>query len=280
MNKKVSIIIPCYNFGNYIEEAIESAVCQTYKNIEIICVNDASKDNSAEIIQKLADKYENVIFYNFKENQGVVKVRNFAIEKSSGEYILPLDGDDILEPTCVEKAVEILDNRPDIGIVYGEVRIFGVKNKIWDLPKYNREHPYEICIPNTSLFRKEDFIKAGRYKENMKDGAEDSDLWLSIIELGLNPYQISEISYNYRRLEDSRSVQQIGPKTGWMNEIIRNHIDFFLTDKTFGEKLFYDPKPLEKKLKKYKKISKITSIIALLELLIILFASFYLIKFI
>lgn len=116
--KKVSIIIPCYNQAAYICETVESALAQTYPYIEIICINDGSTENSAEIIEKLAQKEDRLLFLNEKENKGVVQARNIAISKSTGDYILPLDADDTIEPAYVEKAVDILENNPEIGIVY------------------------------------------------------------------------------------------------------------------------------------------------------------------
>ena len=112
--KKVSIIIPCYNQAQYVSEAIESALNQTYKNVEIVVINDASKDNGADVIKGYANKYPNIIFLDEKENKGVVKSRNLAILKSSGEYILPVDADDKIDSTFCEKAVKILDSDLDI----------------------------------------------------------------------------------------------------------------------------------------------------------------------
>ena len=91
--KKVSVIIPCYNQSEYIEEAILSVVNQTYPNIEIICIDDCSSDNSAQIIKSLVEQYKNIVFLSNIENVGVVKSRNKAVEVSTGQYILPLDGD-------------------------------------------------------------------------------------------------------------------------------------------------------------------------------------------
>ena len=79
---KVSVIIPCYNKAPYVKEAIESVINQTFSDIEIIVVNDASTDNSAEIIKELKEKYDNILFINNKTNQGVVKTRNTAINLS------------------------------------------------------------------------------------------------------------------------------------------------------------------------------------------------------
>ena len=251
--KKVSIIIPCFNQEEYIKEAIESALNQTYKNIEIICVNDGSDDNSAEIIKSLADKYKNILFFNLKENKGVIYARNFAIEASCGEYILPLDADDTIETTYVEKAVEILNDNPNIGIVYCKARRFGTENKIWNLPKYNlSDFLYENCIFNCALFRKNDFYKAGKYKENMKDGCEDWDLWMSIIELGLNPYRIDEILFNYRQHKNNSRNHQASKNLFWRNSLLKNHFELYLNDEKFNKKIFLN---YEKKIKKYKKLN-------------------------
>lgn len=100
---KVSIIIPCYNQAEYVGESIESALKQTYENLEIVCINDGSTDNSSEVIKSYAEKYKNIVFLDEKTNRGVCCARNMAIAASSGEYILPLDADDKIEPQYVEK---------------------------------------------------------------------------------------------------------------------------------------------------------------------------------
>lgn len=256
MDKKVSIIIPCFNQEKYVIEAIESALWQTYKNIEILCVNDGSIDNSSLIIKDFADKFKNIVFFDLEENKGVIYARNLAIGASTGEYILPLDADDVIEPTYVEKAVEILNNKPEIGIVYCNARLFGFKNRVWKLPDFSRESfLYDNCIFNCALFRKKDFYNAGLYKENMIDGCEDWDLWLSIIELGLKPYRINEVLFNYRKCEKSRS-SEVNKNSAWKNELIKNHLDLYLKDLNFGKRVFLNSDRIEKKEKKYKSLFK------------------------
>ena len=250
INKKVSIIIPCFNQGKYIKEAIESALNQTYKNIEIVCVNDGSSDNSSEIIKEMVDKYKNIIFFDLEENQGVINARNMAIDASCGEYILPLDADDKIEPTYIEKAVEILDNKPEIGIVYCRARKFGKKNKIWNLPDFNLDNfLYENCIFNCALFRKSDFYRAGKYKENMKDGCEDWDLWLSFVELGLKPYRINEVLFNYRQHDNSRTKIASKDKN-WKLNIFENHKSLYLSNEKFILNAFIKLKRINKKYKR------------------------------
>ena len=252
--KKVSVIIPCYNQAQFAEEAILSALHQTYPNIEIVCINDGSTDNSAEVIQKLAQKYKQIVFFDEKENRGVIASRNIAINAAAGEYILPLDADDTIEPEYIEEAVKVLDNNPDIGIVYSKARLFGIKNKEWKLPDYSKSHIlYSNCIFVSALFRKKDFIALGGYKEYMKDGYEDWDLWLSFVENGFNVHRINKILFNYRKYKGAnRSAQINKPKMiNIYKNILKNHIKLYMEDESFAANVFL---ATEKKLKKYKKL--------------------------
>lgn len=270
---KVSIIIPCYNQGKYVAEAINSALRQTFKDIEIVCVNDGSTDNSVETIKSFENKYKNFIFLNNEENRGVIYSRNFAIKNCNGAYILPLDADDIIEPTYVEKAVKILDNNPNIGIVYCKAKIFGNYDKYWNLKPFNKSDIlYENCIFCSALFRKSDFIKIGGYNNNMKYGCEDYDLWLSFIEQGLEVFQINEILFSYRQYDEtSRTTISLKNKKEIWNNLIKNHINLYLNDENFLERLiFSNPIKTNKKYKKYKKMFNKLFPITIIELIIII----------
>ncbi|PFF35240.1 beta-1,3-N-acetylglucosaminyltransferase [Bacillus cereus] len=105
-NHLVSVVIPLYNAEKYIEETMESILNQTYKHIEIVIVNDGSKDQSASIVKSLEQKYPGQIKYVPQENQGVSVARNTGIENASGEYVAFLDSDDLWHPTKIEKQVE------------------------------------------------------------------------------------------------------------------------------------------------------------------------------
>ena len=270
---KVSIIIPCYNQGKYVAEAINSALRQTFKDIEIVCVNDGSTDNSVEIIKSFENKYKNFIFLNNEENRSVIYSRNFAIKNCNGTYILPLDADDIIEPTYVEKAVKILDNNPNIGIVYCKAKIFGNYDKYWNLKPFNKSDIlYENCIFCSALFRKSDFLKIGGYNNNMKYGCEDYDLWLSFIEQGLEVFQINEILFSYRQYDEtSRTTISLKNKKEIWNNLIKNHINLYLNDENFLERLiFSNPIKTNKKYKKYKKMFNKLFPITIIELIIII----------
>ena len=273
LKKRVSIIIPCYNKGKYVEEAIESAINQTYDNIEIVCVNDGSTDSSSVVIKKLADKYSNLLFFDNAENRGVVYARNMAIEASSGEYILPLDADDKIAPTYIEKAVNVLESDESIGMVYCEAEYFGIKHGKWELPEYNKEQfLFRNCIFCSALFRKSDFLRAGKYKDYMRTGFEDWDLWLSFIELGLKPYRINEVLFSYRTtLGQSRTNISKDTTDDWLKEIVKHHIDLYVNNPKFVANVAKDNDVVYKKYKKYKGIfNKVFIPITVFETLIIL----------
>lgn len=278
---KVSIIIPCYNCEKYIAETLNSALNQTYPDIEIICFNDGSKDKTKEIIEKFTLKHKNIKLINEKENHGVMYARNSAIEQSSGQYILPLDGDDTIEKTYVEKAVAILNSKPEVGIVYSKAMLFGAKNKPWNLEEFNSR---KILIQNqifaSALFRKDDFIRAGKYKEDMQEGCEDWDLWLSFIALGLKPYRIDEYLFNYRQHRTySRTTTAVKHQKEIFTKIFNHHKnlynnndDFILDFYEYFEKRINS---FKRRYAKYKKLFKISLILNIIEIVVIFYLIFF-----
>ena len=100
---KVSVIVPVYNVEKYIERCIKTLITQTLSDIEIIFVDDGSKDNSKKIIEKYLKLYPNKLKYLYKENGGLSSARNYGIPYAKGEYIAFLDSDDYIEPTMYEE---------------------------------------------------------------------------------------------------------------------------------------------------------------------------------
>lgn len=287
MNKKVSVIIPCYNQGQYVKEAIESALVQTYKNLEIIVVDDASSDNSRELIENYTNQNENIKFIKNSKNQGASYSRNIAIENACGEYILPLDADDKIHPSYVEKAVKILEENHKIGIVYCDAELFGAQEGKWMLQEYNKDSfIFANCIFCSALFRKEVWEKAGKYNENMKSGYEDWDFWLSIVELGYEVYKIPEILFYYRKhTVASMTTKAFDNSCSVCRQLFKNHLDFYLSNDLTIKKIYesVSKKTYEatrEKLERYRKLFRIflISSIVLAVLLFILIAVFIFLK--
>lgn len=203
---KVSVIMPCYNDGVYIEESIASVNKQSYKDIELIIVDDGSDDfETLNILGRITLSGAKVIKTNRARPAGA---RNAGISVSTGKYILPLDSDDIIEPDYIEKAVTILENNHQVGVVYCQADLFGEKSGRWDLPTYSFD---KMLLDNivfvTALFYRSDWEKVGGFNITMKHGMEDYDFWLSILEIGRDIYQIPEVLFHYRIKPTSRTSE-------------------------------------------------------------------------
>lgn len=194
---KISVVIPCYNQGEYLDEAVCSVLDQTYQNFEIIIVNDGSTDDRTRQILEGYQKPKTRIIHT--DNQGLATARNIGIDEASGEYIFPLDADDKIEPELFEKSMAAFERDADIGIVYCEARYFGALDGQWILPEYSKE---EILKNNvifaSAVFRKVHWQAVGGYNINMVYGFEDWDFWLALTELGLKVYKIPEVLFHYR----------------------------------------------------------------------------------
>ena len=204
----VSIVMPCYNQANYIEEAINSVKQQNYNNWECIIVNDGSSDNSAEIIRNLITNDSRFKLLDI-ENGGVSNARNTAINISSGEYILPLDGDDKIHPKYLELAIQQFKNDPSTTLVYCNAKYFGAKNKLWDLPTYTYEFLFHgNCIFCSAIYKREDFnAKTTGYDTKMIHGYEDWEFWLQLLNKDSNVVKLSETLFSYRIKEVSRNTE-------------------------------------------------------------------------
>lgn len=204
----ISVIIPCFNYGRFLHEAINSVINQTYKNWEIIIVDDGSTDEfTLSLLNEL--NYERFIRVLFIENGGPSKARNIGIKEAHGEIILPLDADDKIHPDYMSSAVELFKDKSDLGIVYCRANFFGKKSGEWKLPKY--KFPDILlgnCIFVTSFFYKKDWISVGGFDETYLDEWEDYDFWLKIIALGRNVYQIDKVLFYYRKGHESRAVKK------------------------------------------------------------------------
>lgn len=227
---KVSIIIPCYNYGIWLKEAIDSVLKSNYQDLEIIVVDDGSNDSTTmQIIKELEHSKVEAIKVLRQENQGVSVARNNGIKASMGEYILMLDADDYIHPDYIQKAVDILDNNSNIGIVYSDFKQIGEKDKIircedWDSIKIL----YYGILLNTSFFRKKDWEKVGGYKAVMKDVFEDWEFWISLAEIGVRGYRIPEVLAYYRIHGPSRHSIGIKNQLTCIKQIIRLHKDYYI----------------------------------------------------
>lgn len=224
----VSVVIPCYNHGKYVDDAVTSVLEQTYQDLEIIIVDDGSDD--PETVDKLSAYSKPKTIVHRIPNGGLASARNAGISKASGQYILPLDADDKIGSTYVEKAVAVLKTRPDVSIVYCEAEFFGLRTGKWNLPPFSLELMlYRNVIFASAFFRKSQWEAAGGYNPKVSKAFEDWDFWLSLIKRGGGVYQIPETLFYYRIKEASMHKLGTFGKIHMGLRIIANHFKFYIT---------------------------------------------------
>lgn len=205
MEKLVSIITPCYNSSKTVRETIDSVLAQTYKNIELILVDDGSRDDTREVLKPYLEQYS-FIRYFYQNNQGQSVARNKGVELAKGFYLLFLDSDDLIAPTYISKCVSVLDNQPDVKLVHSNGFYFGAITGDWIFPKYTfRNFLIGNMIHILALVRKQDFEDAGGFDVSISF-YEDWDLWIKILKKGGEYVLIDEQLFFYRKREDQTSL--------------------------------------------------------------------------
>lgn len=203
--KKVSVIIPLYNEEKYIIECIESVINQTYKNLEIIVVDDKSTDNSLNKLKKIKDKRLKIIKLN--KNAGVANARNKGVEKATGDYICFLDSDDFWDKHKIEKQIDYIKDKAFIYSRYAYTNKYG---KVMKIAKVAKQLTYKQALKNTCIFTSTvmfDMTKVS--KEDLKmpnlPMGEDTYVWWNVLKKGITAYGMEEVFAYYRQKDNSLS---------------------------------------------------------------------------
>lgn len=245
MNPTVSIIVPCYNKADYLADALDSVLNQTYSNWECIIINDGSPDATASIANDYLTK-DNRFKYYYQENQGVSLARNNGIKLSTGDYILPLDADDIIESTFIEKAINHFELYPLTKLVYSRYDTIGLETGEAKVSNYCYDELLWTCmIPNSSVFRRDDFYKTKGYNPEMKSGYEDWDFLLSFLNKDSIVFRLNEILYHYRKTDNSRNDSANKQSDLLFIQIYRNHKELY---EPFAERVIIDHHKLNAKI--------------------------------
>lgn len=201
---KVSVIIPSYNYAQYLPECIRSIFAQSSSDWEAIIVDDGSTDNTPEVAPKLVAIDPARVKYFRTENKGVTHARNFAVEQSSGEFILPIDADDVLMPSAISEFLSCMESDPKIGFAYSALQNFGKDNNVWEPGEFYRERfVWENMAACTSMWRREFFTKGIKYRSVI---FEDWDLWLQILAAGFEGKYVPRVLFKYRIHHQGRNT--------------------------------------------------------------------------
>lgn len=257
---KISIIMPIYNTGIYLDDAIDSVINQTigFENIQLILVNDGSTDNSEEICLKYKNAYDNVIYLK-QENRGVSSARNNGLKYVEGKYINCMDSDDKWEKNALLLMYNFMEeNYMDINFVSARLKYFEASEEYHYLDykfemtrviDIEKEPEMLIFHGNTTLFKSE-IIKNLKFDTRLEI-AEDSTLLNSLLLDTLKYGVIKEAVYNYRkRLSGKSTIQNISRNKSW----------YFDTPQYSWNKL------IEESNKKYNKVIKYIQYVLIYEL--------------
>lgn len=267
MQPLVSVIIPCYNHEAYIQECIQSVINQDYENIELIVIDDGSKDNSVIKIEQMLEqckiRFEN-FYFKTRENKGLCNTLNEALALCKGEYVSIIASDDKMTENKTRIQIEYALKNPDVSSFYGEVQLIdnlGQLKEKKDLPLqyYNFEdifmHKFILYAP-TQMHKLKDLQEVGGFDPNVK--IEDWDLWLRLTKMGKKILCIPEFLAYYRIHENNMSADLDFMFTELV-KILNKYKDEVLFKKAkFNMVKQYKLKPIKKlsKLKYYsRKIS-------------------------
>ena len=219
----VSVVVPFYNGAKEtLEETLSSVYSQTYKNIEVLLIDDGSKDGSSEVARQLVDRFNQKggrlfqIQVHEKQNGGLGDARNFGFDRAIGKYVLPLDADDLIDETFIEKAIDLLeDPNNDYNLAVADLVGFGDWEYSWNLPKYDpQDLRYFNAFHCSAVIVKSLWDNTpGGYPRTTLFGYEDWAFWLEAEKyVGLKPVNIREPLFKYRLRKGSMLQSMIDGK--------------------------------------------------------------------
>jgi len=233
----VSIIIPNFNKSDYLEETLLSVLSQSYKNIEIIIVDDGSKDNSINIIKSLAEANKRIqLIQRERKPKGGSTCRNIGIGNAKGKYVFFLDSDDLITATCIEKRIEFIEQKNCDFAVFNTgtfLKAIGDSNLSWKVPKgdylkmfLSHDLPWNI---SSVLWKKSALNSLNGFLENF-ERLQDVELHTRALISNLK-YIISddEMDFFYR-IDPERSIAN--PEKGLINKLkgVAEYVAFFNTE--------------------------------------------------
>jgi glycosyltransferase involved in cell wall biosynthesis len=182
---EVSVIVPTYNYAHFIGDCLDSIFSQTYKDFEVIVVDDGSTDDTAQVLKK----YRGEIHYIHQENRGLPAARNTGIRAAQGEYLAFLDSDDLWLPDKLDEQIRVLRNDADMGIIFSDASAFDEKGVIRESILKEENTCTGFCFQRlfmgnylvmpTVMIRTRCLEKGGLFDESLT-AVEDYDLWLRI----------------------------------------------------------------------------------------------------
>lgn len=220
---RTSVVITCYNLGEMLPRAVESVRQQQDQDWEIVIVDDASPDNTADVAQRLAHVEPRIKVVTNPSNLYLAGSLDVGVQAATGRYIVPLDADNELAPGALSTLAGVLDDNSDIDVAYGSMTVVqewpGGITQTSGWPGdfvYEQQMAHRNQIPSTSLYRRKWHERAGGYRRRCRT-AEDADFWCRITSLGAQPRKVTPaptLIYHERR-ESMSHVERDWPWQAW-----------------------------------------------------------------
>lgn len=199
----ISVVVPCYNHGEFLPEAVASVTSMHRDDVELIIVDDGSTDaRTCKEVDMLRAQGHHVIR---QDNRGLAAARNAGVRASLAPYLLPLDADNRLRPGYVENAIRIMNAEPQVGVVYGDAEYMGIRTGRWRVGRFDSDRLLHCnYIDACAAYRRAVWEQNGGYDGTMPaQGMEDWDFWLGALEHGWRFAYVPEVLFEYRVAEES-----------------------------------------------------------------------------
>lgn len=207
-NQTVSVIIPVYNVSKYIAHTIESILKQSYKDVEILLIDDCSTDNSAEVIKKYTSVHLNVVYLKLEMNQGAAVARNKALNMAKGRYVAFLDSDDAWCDGKLEKQLAFMNEKDAAISCTAMDTIDACSKSLGSIREVREKIDYNFLLHNTMIATSTVIVdrnKTGNFQMPLRRGGQDYATWLMLMRNGTICYGLNEVLSHYRVLSDSLS---------------------------------------------------------------------------
>lgn len=236
---RVTVLMPTYNVAPWVEEAIHSVLRQTYRDFELLVVDDASTDNTLDVVRTIDDP--RIRIASFPDNVGLSENLNRGLDIIDTELVARMDGDDIAEPDWLETGVKVLDNHPEVGICSFGFQFFGAKTSLVRFPEHHEDSKAQMlfgCTVIVPVFRRAVMVDNHLRYSTEAFPAEDYMMWANVYRV-TQVYNVQRTLFHYRTHATQISTARRQAQIEKSNEVRLQMLDWLNPDFTDDEKRYF-----------------------------------------